>query len=212
MNAEEFRKHWMRIGLDRAGIADDPYVQFEHWFQQAIDTGIPEPNAMSLATVDAKGQPWLRTVLLKLYDRNGFLFFTNYESRKSRHIAQNSQVALMFPWVALGRQVKITGRAERISAAESMKYFMTRPRGSQIGAWASHQSNVISSRSLLDEKVEQMRRKFSEGDIPLPSFWGGYRVEPASIEFWQGREDRLHDRFYCARAETGDWDIERLAP
>ena len=211
MTTEELRTRWMRRGLTRAELDPDPYRQFEGWYEAAIDSGIPEPNGMSLATVADDGQPWLRTVLLKLYDRNGFVFFTNYESRKAQQIAGNPRVALLFPWVALGRQVKITGRAERISTADSLRYFITRSRGSQIGAWASPQSHVISSRSLLDAKVDEMRRKFSEGEVPLPSFWGGYRVEPATIEFWQGRENRLHDRFRYEKGVDG-WDIERLAP
>ena len=202
----------MTRGLRQADLDPDPFRQFELWFEQAIDSGIAEPNGMSLATVDADGQPWLRTVLLKLYDERGFVFFTNYESRKARQMETNQRVALLFPWVALGRQVKITGLAERIPAGESMKYFMTRPRGSQIGAWASPQSQVITSRSLLEAKVDEIKRKFADGDIPLPSFWGGFRVVPMTIEFWQARENRLHDRFVYALEGEAHWRIERLAP
>jgi pyridoxamine 5'-phosphate oxidase len=162
--------------------------------------------------VDSQGQPYVRTVLLKLYDERGFVFFTNYESRKARQIGDNPRVALLFPWVALARQVHITGTARRISTAESLKYFLTRPRGSQIGAWASPQSQVISSRSLLDQKAAEIRRRFGEGQVPLPDFWGGYRVEPDEIELWQGRESRLHDRFRYRRGAEGGWVIERLAP
>jgi pyridoxamine 5'-phosphate oxidase len=210
--AEELRAQWMASGLTRSGLESDPFRQFEIWYGQAIDSGIPEPNGFSLATVDAQGQPWLRTVLLKIYDRQGFVFFTNYDSRKAGQIAGNPRVAMLFPWVGLARQVKITGRAERIPMAESMKYFTTRPRGSQIGAWASPQSQVISSRSLLEAKVDEIKRKFAQGEVPLPSFWGGYRVRPESIEFWQGRENRLHDRFIYRRVEEDGWHIERLAP
>lgn len=210
--AEAFRARAMERGLTRAELDPDPLKQFQRWYEDAIATGLPEPNGMSLATVDADGQPWLRTVLLKLYDTRGFVFYTNYESRKARHMDQNPRVALLFPWVALARQVKITGRAERVPTAESLKYFATRPRGSQIGAWASPQSQVISSRSLLEGKVEEIRRKFAEGEVPLPSFWGGYRVALDSIEFWQGRDSRLHDRFRYTRGEDGGWVIERLAP
>jgi pyridoxamine 5'-phosphate oxidase len=208
---EELRKQWMSRGLIRETLNPDPIKQFEYWYAEASDSGIPEPNATSLATVDADGQPWQRTVLLKLYDEAGFVFFTNYESAKARQIAANNRVGLLFPWVALGRQVKISGTAEKIPTAESLKYFASRPRGSQIGAWASPQSQIISSRSLLDAKIDEIRRKFSKGEVPLPSFWGGYRVTPFEIEFWQARECRLHDRFVYVK-NGADWTIERRAP
>jgi pyridoxamine 5'-phosphate oxidase len=201
----------MEHGLNREYLDDNPFQQFELWFTQAIDSEIPEPNAMSIATVSSEGQPSLRTVLLKTYDEKGFVFFTNYESRKAQEIKQNPKVALLFPWVALGRQIKITGSASKISFTESLKYFSTRNRGSQIGAWASPQSSIISSRALLEEKVDEMKRKFSDGDIPLPSFWGGYRVIPENIEFWQARENRLHDRFIYKRDEN-NWKVNRHAP
>ena len=210
-NPEELRKHWMAHGLPRHTLDPDPVKQFEGWYKEAIDSGIAEPNAMSLATVDANAQPWIRTVLLKLFDEAGFVFFSNYESAKAQQIAVNNRVSLLFPWVALGRQVKISGTAEKIPAMESMKYFASRPRGSQIGAWASPQSQVISSRSLLDAKVDEIKRKFAQGDIPLPSFWGGYRVRPVEIEFWQARDSRLHDRFVYTKKDDG-WSIERRAP
>jgi len=210
---EIFHARAMAHGLSRAQLEADPILQFQHWYQEAITTGIPEPNAMSLATVAADGQPWVRTVLLKLYDAAGFVFFTNYESRKSRQIATQPKVALLLPWVALARQVQITGPARRIPTAESLRYFVTRPRGSRIGAWASPQSRVIGSRALLEAKVEEMRHKFAEGEVPVPSFWGGFRVEPETIEFWQGRENRLHDRFLYRRdTPRAEWRIERLAP
>ena len=203
----------MASGLRRAELDPDPYREFEKRFTLAIESGIPEPNAMSLATVDEDSQPWVRTVLLKTYDAHGFVFFTNYESRKARHIAGNPRVALSFPWFALGWEVKVTGEAVRVTLAESAKYFATRPRGSQIGAWASPQSQIISSRSLLDAKVAEMMRKLHDQEVPLPSFWGGFRVEPSTIEFWQARTNRLHDRFLYSRAQTDDvWHIERLAP
>ncbi|WP_462321853.1 pyridoxamine 5'-phosphate oxidase [Halochromatium sp.] len=208
-----FRLHAMERGLDREDLDSDPIAQFQHWYQEAISTRLPEPNAMSLATVDADGQPSLRTVLLKLYDAKGFVFFTNYQSTKAQQIGTNERVALLFPWVALARQVSILGSAERIPTSESLRYFITRGRGSRIGAWASPQSQVISSRSLLEQKVAQIKQRFSEGEIPLPDFWGGYRVIPTSIEFWQGRDNRLHDRFRYHRATATDpWQIERLAP
>jgi len=210
-NPEELRQRWMSQGLTRDTLDPDPVRLFERWYTEAIDSGIPEPNAMSLATVDSGGQPWVRTVLLKLYDETGFVFFTNYESLKAKQIATNNRVSLLFPWVALGRQVKISGTAEKIPTTESLKYFASRPRGSQIGAWASPQSQVISSRSLLDAKIDEIRHKFARGEIPLPDFWGGYRVIPFEIEFWQARENRLHDRFVYTKKDGG-WTIERRAP
>ncbi len=212
MTPEAFRAHNMEQGLSLENLAPDPIRQFQGWFEQAIASGIAEPNGMSLATVGEDGQPWLRTVLLKLYDERGFVFFTNYESKKAHQIATNPKVALLFPWVALARQVNIIGHAAKISTAESFKYFATRPRGSQMGAWASPQSQVISSRSLLEAKVEEIKRKFSEGRIPLPDFWGGYRIVPVRIEFWQARENRLHDRFSYSLLPEGTWHIDRLAP
>ena len=202
----------MARGVSRADLDPDPIRQFQRWFEETIAQDIPEPNAMTLATVDVRGQPYARTVLLKLYDERGFVFFTNYESRKSQQIGENPRVALLFPWVALARQVQIVGQARRISAAESLKDFATRPRGSQIGAWASPQSQVIRTRALLEGKVAEIKRRFAEGEIPLPDFWGGYRVEPELIELWQGRDSRLHDRFQYTRDPGGPWEVERLAP
>ena len=211
-NPQAFRAAAMAQGLSLEDLDPDPVGQFQRWFEEAIVQDLPEPNGMSLATVGPEGQPTLRTVLLKLYDRDGFVFFTNYRSRKSVQIEGNPRVALLFPWVALARQVHIVGSARRIPAAESFQYFMTRPRGSQIGAWASPQSQVITSRSLLEQKVAEMKRRFADGEIPLPDFWGGYRVVPDEIEFWQGRDSRLHDRFRYRRDESRGWVIERLAP
>jgi pyridoxamine 5'-phosphate oxidase len=211
MDLSEFRKEYSDRGLRREDLAADPMVQFERWFQQAVELKLHEPNAMSLATVDATGRPLLRTVLLKYFDTNGFVFFTNYQSRKAKHIAGNPQVSLLFPWVILERQVIVQGRAEKISAAESLKYFASRPRESQLGAWVSDQSSVISSRKLLLQKLAEIKDKFAHGEIPLPSFWGGFRVIPETIEFWQGGSARLHDRFFYER--KGDaWEIERLSP
>ncbi len=212
MNSEKLRRELMAKGLVSADLDADPIKQFEQWYAQTIETESAEPGAMALATVDAQGQPWQRMVLLKLFDENGFVFFTNYSSRKAEQIAVNSKVSLLFPWQELGRQVKVTGTAEKIPTAESMRYFATRPRGSQIGAWASHQSKVIKSRALLDGMFEQMKHKFMDGEVPLPSFWGGYRVSPETLEFWQARDSRLHDRFIYRRDVNSQWFIERMAP
>jgi pyridoxamine 5'-phosphate oxidase len=211
MDLSDFRKEYSDRGLHREDLAADPMVEFEKWFHQAIELKLHEPNAMSLATADAAGRPLLRTVLLKYFDKSGFVFFTNYESRKARHIAENPHVSLLFPWIVLERQVIVQGRAEKISAAESLNYFTSRPRESQLGAWVSSQSSVISSRKLLLQKLSEIRDKFSHGEIPLPSFWGGFRVVPESIEFWQGGSARLHDRFHYERDGDG-WSIARLSP
>lgn len=212
MNIADMRRDYTREPLHRRDLKPDPYDQFGLWFEQACASGIVEPNAMSLATVGADGRPTLRTVLLKKWDKTGFVFFTNLESRKARQIAENPHVALLFPWLALERQVAINGTAERIPAAEVLAYFVTRPFASQLAAWASPQSRVISARSLLEAKWEEMKRKFHEGRVPLPSFWGGYRVVPRDFEFWQGRPNRLHDRFLYTPRPDGGWQIDRLAP
>ena len=211
ISASELRAQFMTDGLSRKELNTDPWYQFQNWYQLIQSTDIPEPTTMCLATVDKDGQPWQRMVLLKLYDEHGFVFFTNYSSRKARHISDNPHVSLLFPSHALGRQVKITGTAARIPSADSIKYFSTRPRGSQLGAWASPQSEVIKSRAMLDTLFEQMKDKFHHGEIPLPDFWGGYRVTPDTFEFWQARESRLHDRFIYTKEEE-QWQIERLAP
>jgi pyridoxamine 5'-phosphate oxidase len=208
----ETRSEYTRGELRRAGLKASPFEQFALWFEEAMAAGLVEPNAMSLATAGADQRPLARTVLLKSYDERGFVFFTNLESRKARQMAENPNVSLLFPWLALERQVIICGPAERISTAETLAYFITRPRGSQLGAWVSPQSSIITTRSLLEQKWEEMKRKFGEGEVPLPSFWGGYRVAPREIEFWQGRPSRLHDRFLYTRQPNGSWNIARLAP
>jgi pyridoxamine 5'-phosphate oxidase len=179
---------------------------------EACEAGEIEPNAMSLATVSADGQPTQRTVLLKSFDERGFVFYTNLESRKARQISENANVSLLFPWLALQRQVSINGVAKRVATSEALAYFVTRPLGSQIGAWASPQSQVVTTRALLEEKWEEAKRKFRQGHVPMPSFWGGFRIVPRAIEFWQGRGHRLHDRFLYRRLEDGRWNVERLAP
>ncbi len=213
MDIGNLRQEYTLKGLKREELDRDPFKQFELWFQQACTANLPDPNAMSLATVSPNGQPSQRMVLLKYFDRQGFVFFTNYESTKARQIEANPQVSLLFFWKALQRQLEISGTATKISTAESLKYFATRPRGSQIGAWCSQQSTVISSRKMLELKFDEIKRKFHNQEIPLPSAWGGYRVVPHSFEFWQGRENRLHDRFLYSRADTKSaWEIQRLAP
>ncbi|HEY9672307.1 MAG TPA: pyridoxamine 5'-phosphate oxidase [Waterburya sp.] len=212
MDLGELRKEYTQAGLRRKDLKPNPFEQFELWFQQACNANLLEPNAMVLATASANAAPTVRTVLLKYFDKDGFVFFTNYESRKARQIEENPQVALLFVWLELERQVKITGTAAKIPTTESFKYFTTRPRGNQLGAWCSQQSSVISSRQMLEMKLDEMKRKFMNQEIPLPSFWGGYRVVPQSVEFWQGRPNRLHDRFLYLRQEDGSWEIQRLAP
>ncbi|MBZ2169681.1 pyridoxamine 5'-phosphate oxidase [Marinobacter sp. F4216] len=211
MDIGDMRRDFESEGLDREGLEDDPVRQFQHWFEDARRAELLEPNAMSLATTGRDGMPNLRTVLLKYFDPNGFVFYTNYSSRKAHELEENPQAALLFPWIGLNRQVRIQGRVEKVSKAESLRYFASRPRGSQIGAWVSEQSKAIISRGLLEQKVAEMKRKFSAGDVPLPSFWGGYRVRPERVEFWQGRPSRLHDRFEYVRDGDG-WTIQRLQP
>ncbi len=206
----ELRNKFRKSGLSRSDLDDDPVKQFSLWFTEAIDSGIVEPTAMSLATSD-ESEIGLRTVLLKYFDDKGFVFYTNYESKKSRQIEKRPEAAILFPWVALDRQIKIIGGVEKVSSLESIKYFATRPKDSQIGAWASKQSTIISSRDILQNQFESMKRKFSSGEVPLPDFGGGYRVIPRTIEFWQGRESRLHDRFIYRRIED-NWTVSRLSP
>ncbi len=206
------RREYNHGGLSRKDLNPDPIIQFERWFEDASHADIKDPSAMSLATANRQGEISIRTVLLKIFDQQGFVFFTNYESAKARHIAENPNVALLFPWLDLDRQVKIVGTASKISSAESLRYFLSRPRGSQLGAWVSEQSSVISSRALLMAKLNEIKQRFADGDISLPEFWGGYRVKPSKIEFWQGQPDRLHDRFQYSRQQDDSWQINRLAP
>jgi len=207
----DLRKEYTREGLSREDLHEHPMEQFRKWFDQACSGGLNEPNAMVLATVSPEGQPSQRTVLLKYYDRGSLVFFTNYESRKASEIEGNPRVSLLFPWLGMERQVTIQGTCERISRGETLKYFSSRPTGSQLGAWVSRQSQVISRRSLLLQKLDEVKRKFADGKIPLPDFWGGYRCCPQSVEFWQGRPNRLHDRFLYQKQASG-WIVERLAP
>lgn len=212
LNLEHFRQEYTQGGLDRSDLDDNPMVQFKRWMEQTIATGMPDPNAMTVATVDEIGQPSQRIVLLKQADDRGFVFFTNLGSRKAAELQHNPKVSLHFPWYLLQRQVKVCGVAEQLSTPEVLKYFVSRPRESQLGAWASHQSQRISSRDLLMQQFEKMKQRFGKGEIPLPDFWGGFRVVPHEIEFWQGGAHRLHDRFQYLRTLEGDWKIERLEP
>lgn len=211
MDISQFRREYLRAGLTRAELMEDPVDQFASWFEQARKIVVNDPTAMILATVGKDGMPSQRAVLLKYYDQSGFVFFTNQESRKATEMAENAQVSLLMVWLDLERQIRINGMAKKISTADSAKYFMSRPKDSQVAAWVSSQSRVISSRKMLMQKFGEMKHKFSEGKVPLPSFWGGYRVEPVAFEFWQGRENRLHDRFTYTQKDGG-WNIERLAP
>ena len=209
------RRSYARPELRRADLADDPLVQFSTWLDDAIAAGVPEPNAMSLATVDGDGTPSLRTVLLKGLHAGAFVFFTNYDSRKARDLAARPACALLFGWIATARQVCVRGTAQRLPAADSDAYFASRPRGSQVGAWASPQSAVIGGRDELERRRREVEERFPNG-IPRPPHWGGFAVVPTEIEFWQGRPDRLHDRFrYRAHAAAGTgrgWLVERLGP
>ena len=211
MDLTFIRQGYKDKGLDKEDLNTDPVIQFESWFEEAKKLE-PIPTAMSLSTVNNNGEPTLRTVLLKLFDKKGFIFFTNYKSRKADHITDNPNVAVLFNWVAMERQVSISGVAEKIKTKESIKYFMSRPRGSQLGAWVSDQSSVLSSRKILELKLEEIKRKFSDGEIPLPDFWGGYRIIPKTFEFWQGRPNRLHDRFKYSKQSNELWKIDRISP
>ena len=211
MDLTFIRQGYEDKGLDKEDLNADPFLQFESWLEEAKEKE-PIPTAMSLSTVSNNGEPALRTVLLKLFDKNGFVFFTNYKSRKADHIAVNHNVAALFNWIALERQVSINGIAEKIKSKESKKYFMNRPRGSQLGAWVSDQSSVLSSREILEMKLEELKLKFSDREIPLPDFWGGYRIIPKTFEFWQGRPNRLHDRFKYLKQGNDSWTIDRIAP
>ena len=206
------REDYVAFGLHRADLDPDPFKQFARWFGDAAAADIRDVNAMSLATVTNDGMPSVRIVLLKGISDRGFVFFTNYESDKGRQIEANSRVGLNLFWVQLARQIRITGQAEKTTAQESEEYFQSRPLGSQLGAWASAQSEVIENREILEMKLAEVTKRFEGKAIPLPPHWGGYRVVPETIEFWQGRTNRLHDRFRYSRRDGGVWMIERLSP
>lgn len=205
------RTEYSREILDENSVSPDPFVQFGHWMKEALDCELLEPSAMNLATVDAEGKPSSRMVLLKGFDHTGFTFYTNYESQKGRHLAGNVNCALHFFWASLERQIRIEGRAEKISREESEAYFASRPLESRVGAWASGQSSVLASRAELERRFDELLTEFKGRDIPLPAAWGGYRVVPQTFEFWQGRPSRLHDRIRYSNAD-GRWVISRLSP
>ena len=212
MDLEDIRREYLKGGLTREQLDASPFAQFEQWMEQAIASGIADPTAMTLATVDADGQPSQRIVLLKHFDHKGFVFFTNYGSTKAKNIKVNDKVSLHFPWHMMERQVKVMGRAQKIPTTETLKYFISRPRESQIAAWASEQSSPISSKTFLLSQFESIKQKFHKGEVPLPDFWGGFRVTPHKFEYWQGGANRLHDRFQYSQDDGQAWQIERLAP
>lgn len=212
MSIDEIRERFSRTGLSKAALNPDPILQFEQWFQDASDAGVFEPGAACLATAGRDAEPSARMVLLKGMESRGFIFFTNYGSPKARDLAENPRAALVVAWVELARQVRISGSVERISREESARYFNSRPAGSRLSAWASHQSEVIENRQALEERMQSFQARFGDGDIPLPAFWGGYCLSPEQIEFWQGRPDRLNDRLRYRRQAESRWIVERLEP
>ncbi len=207
----DLRRDYAKARLDESSVSADPIVEFARWFEEAVKAELHEPNAMTLATANAEGVPSARIVLLKGFDQRGFVFFTDYRSRKGTELAENPRAALVFYWGELERQVRIVGSTTQTDRQESEAYFRSRPRGSRLGAWISHQSQVIAGREELDERVPELERRYPGDDVPLPPYWGGFRLRPDSIEFWQGRASRLHDRIRYVR--NGDiWRIERLSP
>jgi pyridoxamine 5'-phosphate oxidase len=205
------RREYARAGLRESDAEEDPVEQFRRWFDEALAADLHEPNAMTLATATPDGRPSARVVLLKGFDERGFVFYTNYEGRKAVELESNPRAALVFYWGELERQVRVEGTVSRVSVEESDEYFASRPRGSRLGAWASEQSRVVDGRRTLEQKLHSLQAEYENREVPRPPFWGGYRVEPEAIEFWQGREDRLHDRLVYRR-EDGAWRIERLQP
>ncbi|HET6569070.1 MAG TPA: pyridoxamine 5'-phosphate oxidase [Rhodothermales bacterium] len=208
----DLRREYMQRELDESDIAADPITQFASWYREALTSGVVEPNAMTLATVAAEGRPSARIVLLKDFDAHGFTFFTNYDSRKGRELEQNPWAALVFWWDVMERQVRIEGRVARVAPEMSDEYFASRPYGSRLGAWASPQSRVLPDRGALTEALTALDAKYSGGDVPRPPHWGGYRLSPTAVEFWQGRPSRLHDRIRYTLQPDGTWRTERLAP
>jgi pyridoxamine 5'-phosphate oxidase len=213
MDIANIRRQYGINELHQSDLADDPVDQFQLWLGHAIDSKLfKDPTAMTVATVDSMGMPSQRVVLLKNYDQKGFVFFTNLESNKAQQLSENPNICLHFPWIELERQVIVRGKVKKLSLTENTEYFLSRPHDSQLAAWASKQSKPIATRKLLEQAFSQMKHKFSEGKVPLPGFWGGYRIEPETIEFWQGRDNRLHDRFLYSKDTDSNWVINRLQP
>ena len=213
MSIEDTRREYRHARLSRESLLDSPFDQFQLWLDQACQSSIKDPTAMTLATVGADSKPWHRAVLLKGFDKKGFVFYTNLGSHKAKDIAENPHVSLHFPWFFLDRQVSIGGVAKKVSRGEVLKYFLSRPKESQLAAWASRQSSRLSSRQALEAQFFAMKEKFAHGDIPTPDFWGGFRVTPDQFQFWQGGESRLHDRYQYSLSESKkQWEITQLAP
>lgn len=212
MSLSDLRREYTLAGLKESDLDPSPFKQFDKWFQQALAAALPEPNAMTLATATLDGKPSARIVLLKGFDEHGFVFFTNYESQKGRDLSANPQAALVCYWIELERQVRISGCVSRAPVEESAEYFRSRPLGSQLGAWASQQSEVVDGRKILEDRLEQLTQEYQTKPVPLPPYWGGYRVAPETIEFWQGRPNRLHDRLRYTLQPGNNWLIERLSP
>jgi pyridoxamine 5'-phosphate oxidase len=209
---EDFRREYLSGGLTRDMLVDSPIAQFQLWLEQAVEGGVSDPTAMVLATIDECGAPWQRIVLLKGVSDAGLVFYTNYDSAKAQAIAANPRVSVHFPWNELDRQVIFAGSVEKLPVMESTRYFLTRPRESQLAAWASKQSRPIAARAVLEEQMQAMKNKFGSNEIPVPDFWGGYRIVPDRIEFWQGGAHRLHDRFEYRLQSNGSWSTEQLQP
>lgn len=212
ISVADLRKEYTLQGLSETDVHPNPFEQFKTWFDQALAAQLPEPNAMTIATATTDGKPYARIVLLKDYDERGFVFYTNYESHKGQQLVQNPWGAIAFWWAQLERQVRIQGRVEKVSEVEADAYFQSRPKGSQLGAWASNQSQVIDSREVLERRLEELKKEYENKAVPRPPHWGGFRVIPDEMEFWQGRKSRLHDRLLYRRSEDSTWEIQRLSP
>jgi len=212
MSLADLRRDYSLSGLSEKDLARDPFRQFEQWFQEAEAAKIPEPNAMICSLATRGGMPSSRSVLLKGLDGRGFVFYSNYESRKGRELAENPHASLLFPWIAQERQIIVEGSVVKLAREESDAYFHSRPHASRLAAWASPQSSVIPGRNVLEEALKTLEKKYAGQEVPLPPFWGGYRVQPAMVEFWQGRHGRLHDRLRYRREQNGAWTVDRLAP